>query len=65
MITNIERIKNFDTKELAKWLTKLDMLCELCAYDLHACKGKCEKGHEIWLGQKYTEIQKEKLPRNR
>lgn len=65
MITNIERIKNFDTKELAQLLTKLDMFCELCAYDLRICKRKCEEGHEIWLEQKYTENQKEKLTGNR
>lgn len=54
MITNIEKIRNLDTKELATLLSRLDMFCELCAYNLRTCKNKCEKGHEIWLEQKYT-----------
>lgn len=65
MITSYERIKSLDCREFAKFLSSLDLFCEMCAYDLKDCKSKCVAGHEIWLEQKYTEKQKEKLPRNR
>ncbi|MGM9536548.1 MAG: hypothetical protein ACI3VR_14885 [Intestinibacter sp.] len=65
MATNYEVIKSFDCKKFAEFISKLDMFCHMCAYDLSDCKSKCVAGHEVWLKQNHTEKQKEKLPRNR
>ena len=66
MTTNIEKIRELTCEELAKLITKLDMFCSMCAYDLHTCKRKCVAGHEVWLSQEYKgKNEKEKLPRGR
>lgn len=65
MATNYDVIKKFNSRELAKFITKLDVFCNMCAYDLRDCKSKCVDGHQAWLEQKYVKEQKEQLPRKR
>lgn len=65
MPTNFEVIKSFNCKKLAKFIARMDMFCNMCAYNLKDCNNKCIDGHQAWLEQKYVKEQKEKLPRKR
>ncbi len=65
MATNYEVIKGFDCRKLAEFITKMDMFCNMCAYNLRGCKNNCVDGHQAWLEQKYVKKEKEQLPRKR
>lgn len=65
MATNYEIIKKFNSKELAEFITKLDVFCNMCVYNLKHCNNECIDGHQAWLKQKYVKEQKEPLPRKR
>lgn len=59
MDTNYEVIKKFDSRELAEFISNLDVFCNMCAYKLSICKNNCVDGHQAWLEQKYVKEEKE------
>lgn len=57
-ITNGDRIRNMNDKELAKFLCLVkDKLCFACKYEhVEDCEGiPCEKAHEQWLKMEVPE----------